>query len=163
MVVNASPGGSKDDPSMADTRDVEPVEQLLPGGGIDATFKQFVRGKSAVEEVEKMVDSLQASLLIIGLRKRTPTSRNAFPGQCGPGTATFGSMPGIGSEGQVISIMAGVGLQPVVGHQRPLPPFDIIARVKGNSWLGYAGKGVSNCWTTVVAFGLSLAAVSSAS
>ena len=75
VVVNASLDGSKDDPSVADNRDVERVEQLLSEAGIDATFKQFVRGKSAVEEVEEMVDSLQVSLLIIGLRKRTPVGK----------------------------------------------------------------------------------------
>jgi len=75
VVVNASPGGSKDDPSMADVRDVERVEQLLSDAGIDAIFKQFVRGKSAIEEIEEMVDSLQVSLLIIGLRKRTPVGK----------------------------------------------------------------------------------------
>ncbi|MDO8786727.1 MAG: universal stress protein [Sulfuritalea sp.] len=75
VVVNASPGGSKEDPSMADVQDVERVEELLSVSGIDATFKQFVRGKSAIEEIEEMVDSLQISLLIIGLRKRTPVGK----------------------------------------------------------------------------------------
>ena len=75
VVVNASPGGSKDDPSMADTGDVERVEKLLSVSGIDATFKQFVRGKNAIEEIEEMVDSLQVSVLIIGLRKRTPMGK----------------------------------------------------------------------------------------
>ena len=75
VVVNTSPGGSKEDPSMADVQDVERVEKLLMASGIDATFKQFVRGKSAIEEIEEMVDSLQVSLLIIGLRKRTPVGK----------------------------------------------------------------------------------------
>lgn len=75
VVVNASPGGGKEDPSMADVQDVERVEKLLAGSGIDATFKQFVRGKSAIEEIEEMVDSLQVTLLIIGLRKRTPVGK----------------------------------------------------------------------------------------
>lgn len=75
VVVNASPGGSKEDPSMADVLDVERVEKLLAGSGVDASFKQFVRGKSAVEEIEEMVDSLQVTVLIIGLRKRTPVGK----------------------------------------------------------------------------------------
>jgi nucleotide-binding universal stress UspA family protein len=75
VVVNTSPGGSKEDPSMADVQDVERVEKLLMTSGIDATFKQFVRGKSAIEEIEEMVDSLQVTLLIIGLRKRTPVGK----------------------------------------------------------------------------------------
>jgi len=75
VVVNTSPGGGKEDPSMADVQDVERVEKLLRASGIDATFKQFVRGRSAIEEIEEMVDSLQVSLLIIGLRKRTPVGK----------------------------------------------------------------------------------------
>ncbi|MDK9703827.1 MAG: universal stress protein [Sulfuritalea sp.] len=75
VVVNTSPGGSKEDPSMADVQDVERVEKMLAASGVDATFKQFVRGRSAIEEIEEMVDSLQVSLLIIGLRKRTPVGK----------------------------------------------------------------------------------------
>lgn len=75
VVVNASPGGSKEDPSMSDVLDVERVEKLLSVSGLDAIFKQFVRGKNAVEEVEALVDSLQVSLLIIGLRKRSPVGK----------------------------------------------------------------------------------------
>ncbi len=75
VVVNASPGGGKEDPSMADVQDVERVEKLLATSGIDATFKQFVRGKGPVEEIEEMVESLQVTLLIIGLRKRTAVGK----------------------------------------------------------------------------------------
>jgi nucleotide-binding universal stress UspA family protein len=51
------------------------VEKLLRESGHDAEFKQFVRGKNAVEEIEAMVDSLPASLLVIGLRKRSPVGK----------------------------------------------------------------------------------------
>jgi nucleotide-binding universal stress UspA family protein len=71
LVVNASPGGGKEDPSMLDGQDYERVKRLLDGAGIDAEIKQFVRGKGAVEEIEDLVVSLNASLLIIGLRKRS--------------------------------------------------------------------------------------------
>jgi nucleotide-binding universal stress UspA family protein len=75
VVVNASPGGSGEDASKADYLDVERVEKLLADNGLDAEFKQFVRGKNAVEEIEALVDSLQASVLIIGLRKRSPLGK----------------------------------------------------------------------------------------
>lgn len=75
VVVNASPGGPKEDASMADVPDVERVEQLLRDAGLDAQFKQFVRGKDAVEEIQALVESLPASLLIIGLRKRSPVGK----------------------------------------------------------------------------------------
>jgi nucleotide-binding universal stress UspA family protein len=75
VVVNASPGGRQEDPSKADVQDVERVEQLLADSGLNAEFKQFVRGASAVEEIEALVESLQASLLIIGLRKRSAVGK----------------------------------------------------------------------------------------
>ncbi len=75
VVVNASPGGSKEDSAMIDVQESERVEKLLRTAGIDAEFKQFVRGKSAVEEIDALVESLQASVLIIGLRKRSPVGK----------------------------------------------------------------------------------------
>ena len=75
VVVNASPGGTQEDPSLADVQDVERVEKVLAGSGLNAEFKQFVRGKSAVAEIEALVETLQVSVLIIGLRKRTPVGK----------------------------------------------------------------------------------------
>jgi nucleotide-binding universal stress UspA family protein len=75
VVVNASAGNGKEDAALADTLDVERVENLLAATGLDAQFKQFVRGQSAVAEIESMVESLSVSLLIIGLRKRSPVGK----------------------------------------------------------------------------------------
>jgi nucleotide-binding universal stress UspA family protein len=76
VVVNASPGGTKEDPSMIDTEEVERVENLLRDARLNgAEFKQFVRGKSAVEEIEGLVESLQVSVLVIGIRKRSAVGK----------------------------------------------------------------------------------------
>ena len=75
VVVNAGPGGRKEDRSVTDVQDVERIEGLIADYGIDAEFKQFVRGESAVAEIEALVDGLQASLLVIGLRKRTAVGK----------------------------------------------------------------------------------------
>jgi len=75
VVVNASPGGTKIDPSAIDGVDVERVERLLKNSGLNAELKQFVRGKSAVEEIESLVESLHVSVLVIGLRKRSPVGK----------------------------------------------------------------------------------------
>jgi nucleotide-binding universal stress UspA family protein len=75
LVVNASPGGSGDDASKADVQDVERVEKILAGSGVSAEFKQFVRGKSAVDEIEALVESLPVSLLVIGLRHRSKVGK----------------------------------------------------------------------------------------
>lgn len=75
VVVNASPGGRTEDPSFADVQDVERVQQILVDTGLNAEFKQYVRGKNAVEEIQALVESLQVSVLIIGLRKRSPVGK----------------------------------------------------------------------------------------
>ena len=75
IVVNATPGGTGEDPSRADAQDVERVEQLISVSGIQSEFKQFVRGKNAVEELEDMVATHQVSILVIGLRRRTAVGK----------------------------------------------------------------------------------------
>jgi nucleotide-binding universal stress UspA family protein len=75
LVVNASPGGTREDASFADVQDFERVQKLLADTGLSAEFKQFVRGKSAAEEIEALVDTLPVSLLVIGLRKRTAVGK----------------------------------------------------------------------------------------
>jgi nucleotide-binding universal stress UspA family protein len=75
IVVNATPGGTGEDPSRADAQDVERVEQLISVSGIQAEFKQFVRGKNAVEELQDMVTAHQVSMLVIGLRRRTAVGK----------------------------------------------------------------------------------------
>jgi len=74
LVVNATPG-SGDDATMASAQDVERIERLLDEPGLSAEFKQFGRGKSAVEEIEALVASLPVSLLVIGLRNRSPLGK----------------------------------------------------------------------------------------
>lgn len=75
VVVNASPGGNKADPSAVDVLAVERVEAKLKNSGLNAEFKQLVRGKNAVEEIEGLIASMQVSVLIIGLRKRSPVGK----------------------------------------------------------------------------------------
>lgn len=75
IVVNAGPGGAAEDLSVADALDVKRVEELLAKSGLNAEFKQFVRGQSAVSEIEALVESLPVSLLVIGLRKRSAVGK----------------------------------------------------------------------------------------
>lgn len=75
LVVNATPGGTGDDPSRADCQDVERVEELISVSGLKYEFKQFVRGKNAVEELEELVTIQNASMLVIGLRKRSAVGK----------------------------------------------------------------------------------------
>lgn len=74
LVVNATPG-SGDDEAMASAQDVEQIEKLLTQNGLDAEFKQYGRGKNAVEEIEALMQTFPVSLLIIGIRKRSPVGK----------------------------------------------------------------------------------------
>lgn len=75
VVVNASLSGWEDDASALDVDDYERVKQLLEKSGLNADLKQFARGKSAVEEIQILVESLHISLLVIGLRKRSAVGK----------------------------------------------------------------------------------------
>lgn len=73
VVVNAGPGGR--DESIVDGYEGERLAERLSQLPIQAEFKHFVRGKSTIEEIEELVDALQVSVLIIGLRKRSPVGK----------------------------------------------------------------------------------------
>jgi nucleotide-binding universal stress UspA family protein len=75
VVVNAGPGGRHEDPSVINGYEAERVEERLTSLSIQAEFKQFVRGKSAIEEIEEMVEQLHVSVLVIGLRKRSAVGK----------------------------------------------------------------------------------------
>ena len=75
LIVNASPGGQQEDASLAPGCEVEQIEAQLAAQGIQGEFKQFVRGKNAVEEINDLVETRDISVLIIGLRKRTAVGK----------------------------------------------------------------------------------------
>lgn len=60
---------------MVNVSEAEQVERLRAKQAISAEFKQFGRGKYAVEEIDAMVDTLNASLLVIGIRKRSAVGK----------------------------------------------------------------------------------------
>jgi nucleotide-binding universal stress UspA family protein len=75
LVVNAGPGGRGEDETVADTLEIERLEKVLADSGVDSELKQFVRGRTAAQEVEAMVEERQISLVVIGLRKRSPVGK----------------------------------------------------------------------------------------
>ena len=75
IVVNAAPGGVSEDPNIVSGYDLERLEQRLNELPIQAEFKVFVRGNDALEEIEKLVETQDVSLLVIGLRKRSAVGK----------------------------------------------------------------------------------------
>jgi nucleotide-binding universal stress UspA family protein len=75
VVVNASPGGKEDESVLVDGYEAERVEERLSQLPIQAEFKQFVRGRSTLDELTELVDELNVSVLVIGLRKRSAVGK----------------------------------------------------------------------------------------
>lgn len=75
LVVNTSPGGGQENTTFADVQDYERVEAILAKSGVDAELKQFVRGKTAVDEISELIDTKRISMLIIGLRRRSAVGK----------------------------------------------------------------------------------------
>ncbi|MBK8184548.1 MAG: universal stress protein [Candidatus Competibacteraceae bacterium] len=75
IVVNAGVGGNTNDVSVAKAQDAEEVEELLAASGLDAEFKQYIRGHTSLEEIQQLVRDYAASLVIIGLRKRSKVGK----------------------------------------------------------------------------------------
>jgi nucleotide-binding universal stress UspA family protein len=74
-VVNAGPGGENMSKAFSDTADMVEVERELADSGVTYQLKQFVRGRAAADEIEELAENLPASLLVIGLRRRSPVGK----------------------------------------------------------------------------------------
>ena len=74
-IVNSSRGDSLSDPRYATEDNLDAVRARLGQSGVVFEIKQFVRGHEASEELVEEADRLKASLIVIGIRRRTPTGK----------------------------------------------------------------------------------------
>jgi nucleotide-binding universal stress UspA family protein len=74
-IVNSSRGDTLSDPRYASEDALDEVRARLDQSGVVYEIKQFVRGHDAAEEIVEAADRLNASLIVIGLRRRTPTGK----------------------------------------------------------------------------------------
>lgn len=77
-VLNTSRGDAVLDSSYASPEDLAEVRRLLEESGIPFELEQHVRGKDGAEEVVAAAERLGATLIVIGLRRRTPTGKALF-------------------------------------------------------------------------------------
>ncbi|MFD1507147.1 universal stress protein [Georgenia yuyongxinii] len=75
VVLNVSEGDGVRDPLLASETDLDEVRGLLSHAGVEGKVRQLVRGKDAAEEIDSIATEVDASLVIIGLRKRTPVGK----------------------------------------------------------------------------------------
>ena len=74
-VVNSSRGDSLSDSRFASESALDQVRATLEAAGVVYEIDQQVRGHEASDEVVEAADRIKASLIVIGLRKRTPTGK----------------------------------------------------------------------------------------
>jgi len=80
-ILNAARGDASHDPNFLDEQAVTALRGRLTDSGIGFEVQQLVRGKDAAEEIVEAADRLGASLVVIGLRRRTPTGKLLFGSQ----------------------------------------------------------------------------------
>ena len=74
-VVNSARGDVLADPRFASERALDRVREKLDGAGVVYEIDQHVGNHEASDEVVDAADRVKASLIVIGLRRRTPTGK----------------------------------------------------------------------------------------
>lgn len=75
VVVNTGANGDFSDPSFATAQDLDAINEQLQAKGIEHEIRQPTRGLPAAEELLDVVSEVGASLLVIGLRRRSPVGK----------------------------------------------------------------------------------------
>jgi nucleotide-binding universal stress UspA family protein len=74
-VVNSSRGDALADPRFASSSALDDVRAQLDSAGVVYEIEQQVRGHEAADEVVEAAERIGASMIVIGLRRRTPTGK----------------------------------------------------------------------------------------
>ena len=77
-VLNSSRGDADVDSSFAGEDDLAEVRRVLDDSGVAYEVEQHVAGREGAEEVVAAAEQRRASLVVIGLRRRTPTGKLLF-------------------------------------------------------------------------------------
>lgn len=75
VVVNSSRGESLVDKRYASGTEWQSVEERLTDSGVDHELTQLVESKDAADQILKLASELNAELIVIGLRRRTPVGK----------------------------------------------------------------------------------------
>jgi nucleotide-binding universal stress UspA family protein len=75
IVVNSSRGESLVDPRFATGAEWESVERRLTESGVEHELAQIVESKDAADQILALARDLNAELIVIGLRRRTPVGK----------------------------------------------------------------------------------------
>ena len=75
VVVNSGRGESLDDPTSAQPADREWVRTTAEEAGVEVTIRQELRGRDAADELLDVLEEVDASLCVIGIRKRSAVGK----------------------------------------------------------------------------------------
>ncbi len=77
IVVHSMRGGNKEeaDEILAYREELEAIDARLTEEGVAHTMREFVRGQTPSEDLVQAAIDEGAGLIVIGLRKRTPTGK----------------------------------------------------------------------------------------
>ena len=74
-ILNTARGDTLSDPRYASEDTLDEVRARLDKTGVAYEIRQLIRGHEASEELVEEADRLNASLIVIGLRRRTATGK----------------------------------------------------------------------------------------
>jgi nucleotide-binding universal stress UspA family protein len=74
-VVNTSRGDAPVDNRLANEEQLAAVRQRLEASGVDFEIEQKFKGDDPSDQLVDLADELKASLIVIGLRRRSPTGK----------------------------------------------------------------------------------------
>ena len=77
-VVNTSRGDAVVDPRFSSDDDLAEVRRQLEASGIDFEVEHGISGHDGAEDVTAAAERLGASLVVIGLRRRSATGKRIF-------------------------------------------------------------------------------------
>lgn len=75
VVVNSSRGAAPVDRHLADEDELRHIHAVLDAAEVTHRIEQPNRGQGAVEEVLAAIEDHDASMVVIGARKRTPVGK----------------------------------------------------------------------------------------
>jgi nucleotide-binding universal stress UspA family protein len=77
VVVNSHRGGSEfdGDASTKAEKEMERIGQVLDDSGVEHELRQLVRGFEPAEDLISIAESVDAELIVIGLRRRSPVGK----------------------------------------------------------------------------------------
>ena len=75
VVINTTRADRLVNPAYADDADVSKLEAMLDGTGVKYSVRHSISEATAAEELVDTAEELEAELIVIGLRHRTPVGK----------------------------------------------------------------------------------------